>query len=184
LQNPPIKNKKIAKILQCCTVSKVHYPWFYRGFYSACKEVKTRNETQSGRKIETFYFPLFFLPHSEEPYEREQAAEGIYLKRPTLFCCRLIRLKHPFPLRYPCTSVYQNSTVTASLCHRVDRVLGFFSSRPNWDSLTPSPPGECVPPSFGSGGGGTRSLAGVGVVGPNSDEGTYTVVLYIYTICT
>ncbi len=30
--------------------------------------------------------------------------------------------------------------------HRIDRVLGFFSSRPNWDSPTPSPAGECVPP--------------------------------------
>jgi hypothetical protein len=35
---------------------------------------------------------------------------------------------------------------------RVDRVLGFLSSRPNWDSPTPSPAGKCVPPSFGSGG--------------------------------
>ncbi len=29
--------------------------------------------------------------------------------------------------------------------HRVDRVLSFFSSRPSWDSPTPSPAGECVP---------------------------------------
>jgi hypothetical protein len=39
--------------------------------------------------------------------------------------------------------------------HRVDRVLGFLSSRPNWGSPTPSHSGECVsltgcrpPPSF------------------------------------
>jgi hypothetical protein len=37
--------------------------------------------------------------------------------------------------------------------HRVDRVLGFFSSRPNWDSPTSSPAGEYAPPPFGSGGG-------------------------------
>ncbi len=30
--------------------------------------------------------------------------------------------------------------------HRVDRVLGFFSSRPNWKPPTPSPAGECAPP--------------------------------------
>ncbi len=31
--------------------------------------------------------------------------------------------------------------------HRVDRVSGFFSSRPNWDSPTPHlQAGECVPP--------------------------------------
>jgi hypothetical protein len=35
---------------------------------------------------------------------------------------------------------------------RVDRVLGFFSNRPNWDYPTPSPAGECVPPPFCSGG--------------------------------
>ncbi len=30
----------------------------------------------------------------------------------------------------------------------VDRVLGFFSSRPNWDPPTPSSEGECVLPSL------------------------------------
>jgi hypothetical protein len=33
-------------------------------------------------------------------------------------------------------------------------VLGFFSSRPNWDPPAPSTAGECVHPSFGWGGGG------------------------------
>ncbi len=60
--------------------------------------------------------------------------------------------------------------------HRVDRVLIFFSSRPNRESPTLSTAGECVPPSFGSGG-CTHLLAGKGVGGPNSDEGTDTVVL-------
>ncbi len=32
------------------------------------------------------------------------------------------------------------------LDHRVGRVLGFFSSRRNWDSPSPSPAGECAPP--------------------------------------
>jgi hypothetical protein len=35
---------------------------------------------------------------------------------------------------------------------QIDRVLGFFSSRPNWDPIT-----------FGSGGGGAHSPAGEGV---------------------
>jgi hypothetical protein len=61
-------------------------------------------------------------------------------------------------------------------------VLSFFSSRPNWDSATPqpqasvSPPPHLVPgkvPSLG----GTDSLAGEGVGGPSSDEGTDAVVL-------
>jgi hypothetical protein len=48
--------------------------------------------------------------------------------------------------------------------HRVDRVLSFLSSRQNWDSPTPSPAGECPPPSL--------------------VRGTYTVVLYIiYALC-
>jgi hypothetical protein len=50
--------------------------------------------------------------------------------------------------------------------HRVDRVLGLFSRRPNWDSHTPSTAGECVFPPFGSGVGGyTHSLGGKGVGG-------------------
>jgi hypothetical protein len=54
-----------------------------------------------------------------------------------------------------------------------------FSSRWNWDSPTPVAAGECAPPPFGTGGGHTRlRLKGWG--SPNSNEGTYTVVLYIY----
>ncbi len=53
--------------------------------------------------------------------------------------------------------------------HRVDRVLSFFSSRRSWDYTNP-------PPLVG-GGGGTRALAGEGMGGPNSDEGTDTMVL-------
>jgi len=69
-------------------------------------------------------------------------------------------------------------------CHIVYRQSAkLFSSFRNWDPPTPSPAGECAlsPPPPGSGGRGT--LAGErGVVdSPNSDEGTYTVVLFIYT---
>jgi len=53
--------------------------------------------------------------------------------------------------------------------HRVDRVLGFFSSRPNWDSPTPSPADE-------------HSLAGVGGV-PFSTRGhTLWCSRYISTL--
>ncbi len=52
-----------------------------------------------------------------------------------------------------------------------------FSSRWNWDSPTPLAAGECAPPPFGPGG-RAHSLKGWG--SPNSNEGTYTVVLYIY----
>ncbi len=54
-----------------------------------------------------------------------------------------------------------------------------FSSRWNWDSPTPLAAGECAPPPYGTGGGHTRlRLKGWG--SPNSNEGTYTVVLYMY----
>ncbi len=62
-----------------------------------------------------------------------------------------------------------------------------FSSRRNWDSPTPLAAGECAPPPppFGPLGGHTRlRLKGWG--NPNSNEGTYTVVLYciyISTLC-
>jgi hypothetical protein len=39
-----------------------------------------------------------------------------------------------------------------NIIHRVDRVLGFFSSRPNWDSPTPSPADKCAPPPLVPGG--------------------------------
>jgi hypothetical protein len=35
--------------------------------------------------------------------------------------------------------------ISEATTHRVDRVLGFFSSRPNGDPPTPSTAGECVP---------------------------------------
>jgi hypothetical protein len=54
-------------------------------------------------------------------------------------------------------------------------VIGFFSSRPNWDPLTSR---RVCSPS-----GGTLSLAGEGVGGPNSDEGTDTGTLGIYVLC-
>ncbi len=54
----------------------------------------------------------------------------------------------------------------------------FFSSRWNWDSPNPSPAGDCAPPFWGEGHTGWRER---GWESPNSDEGTYTVVLFIYT---
>jgi hypothetical protein len=61
----------------------------------------------------------------------------------------------------------------------VDRALS--PGRQNCDSPTPSHAGECVPPPPGSGG-RAHSLAGerVGHGGPNSNEGTDTVVLLVY----
>jgi hypothetical protein len=49
-------------------------------------------------------------------------------------------------------------------------VLGFFSSRRNWDSPTPSPAGECVSAPLVRGG-GTHSLAGEGVGGSQFRRG-------------
>jgi hypothetical protein len=61
-------------------------------------------------------------------------------------------------------------------------VLSFSSSRRNWDSPNPSPAGESAPPVLGGGGGGSHSLAREGLwESPNFDEGTYTVILFIYT---
>ncbi len=70
---------------------------------------------------------------------------------------------------------YCTNRSIAFYIHRVDRVLGFFSSRPNWDSPTPSPAGECAPLWFW--GEGHTGLRERGWGSPNSDEGTDTVVL-------
>ncbi len=52
--------------------------------------------------------------------------------------------------------------------HRVGRGLSFFSSRRNRNSPNLSPAGECAPPRGGW-------------AGAQSDEGTYTLVLFIHT---
>ncbi len=57
-------------------------------------------------------------------------------------------------------------------------MLSFFSSCRNWDSPNPSPAGECAPPSFGSF--GHTRWRERGWESPNSNEATYTVVLFIY----
>jgi hypothetical protein len=62
-----------------------------------------------------------------------------------------------------------------------DRVLSFFSSRRNWDSPTPSPAGDCAPsPLIPGGGEGHTRLRERGWGSPNSNKGTYTVVLHLY----
>ncbi len=62
--------------------------------------------------------------------------------------------------------------------HRVYRVPGFPSSRPNWVLLTtPSPASDCCShPPLGPRG-EIHLLAGEGMGGPNSDEGADTLVL-------
>ncbi len=61
--------------------------------------------------------------------------------------------------------------------HKIDRVLGFFSSRPNLDPPPPhpSPADKCIPSPLIPG--GDTHARGRGDGGPNSDEGTDTVVL-------
>ncbi len=56
-----------------------------------------------------------------------------------------------------------------------------FSSPLNWDQPSPSPAGECLPSTFGSGvgTGNTLTCGEGGGGGPNSDKGTDTVVLLV-----
>jgi len=65
--------------------------------------------------------------------------------------------------------------------HRVDQVLSFLSSRPNWIGTPPTPShaGECVPPHPPLVPGEAHSLAGERVECFNSNEGTDTV----YVLC-
>ncbi len=67
--------------------------------------------------------------------------------------------------------------------HRVDRVQSFFSSRPNWDSPTPSHAGECVVCTpFPLVPGGTLSCGWGGGRGPNRTRGQ--TLWYSRYICT
>ncbi len=51
----------------------------------------------------------------------------------------------------------------------------------NIDPPSPSPPGECVPPTFGAGGGHTRRVErGVGV--NILEDARHSSVLYLYRI--
>jgi len=76
--------------------------------------------------------------------------------------------------------VYDKSelTVPYGMQHRVGRVLSFFSSRRNWDFPNPAPTGECEPPWFW--GEEHTRWRQRGWESPNFEEGTYTVVLFIY----
>ncbi len=59
---------------------------------------------------------------------------------------------------------------------------GFLSSRPNWVTHTPSPARECCSfPPFGAWERDTLACGGGGG-GPDSDEGTDTLALYICTL--
>ncbi len=67
--------------------------------------------------------------------------------------------------------------------HRVDRVLGFFSSRSNWDYHTPSPASECAPSLVP--GGGTQSLVGEWMGVPIPTRGQilwYSFFAYMYSV--
>jgi hypothetical protein len=66
------------------------------------------------------------------------------------------------------------------LKHRVYRVPGFLSSRPNWVPHPLTRKGVFFPTfPFVS---GDTLAGGEGVGGPNSDEGTDTLVLYVHII--
>ena len=59
-----------------------------------------------------------------------------------------------------------------------DRMPGFFSSCPNWVHLTPSPAREFCSFLLWVQWGRQTRLRGRGWGGPNSEEGTNTLVLY------
>jgi hypothetical protein len=76
-----------------------------------------------------------------------------------------------------------NKSAAVPVYHRVDRVRGLFSSRPHWNSPTPSPAGECVPPPFGWGGGTLARGRVVGGVPIQTRGQTLWYSRYIYTFC-
>ncbi len=98
----------------------------------------------------------------------------------------------PFEIKKVCVSAnlngFNQELLEENKCHRTVEPSLFLKNSPFivfngegtvGDSPAPSHAGECYPPPFGSGGWGGRahSLAGKGVGGPNSYEGTDTVVL-------
>jgi hypothetical protein len=63
------------------------------------------------------------------------------------------------------------------LYHRVYRAQDFLSSRPNWLSLPPHSQASVAPPSLWIQGGQEEEEGGA-----NSDEGTDTLVLLVYSV--
>jgi hypothetical protein len=78
---------------------------------------------------------------------------------------------HPLAISTPSTRVTS-----------AHRVLGFFSSRPNWD-IPPPHPQESLYPPFGSGG-GTHSVAGEGRGVPIRTRGQTLLYSRSTRICT
>ncbi len=70
--------------------------------------------------------------------------------------------------------IYLSASIYILQYYKHREVLSLFSSRWNWGSPNPSP--ECAPPPCGAGHTRWRER---GWERPNSNEGTYTVVLFI-----
>jgi hypothetical protein len=118
-------------------------------------------KTRLCKKLGSFYEKIYCTKYSNFCWSREKS-----------FCV--------LPPELKCSEEYIYRFQLGG--HRVSRVLSFFSSRRNWDSPTPSPAGECALPPLVRGEGHTRWRE-KGWESPNSDEGTYTAVLYLYTLC-
>ncbi len=72
-----------------------------------------------------------------------------------------------------------NSLIIIQLLPQNRQSAKLFSSSRNWDSPSPSPAGECAPPPLWFRGEGHTHWRKRGWESPNSDEGAYTVVLFI-----
>ncbi len=91
-------------------------------------QLQTGNSWTFFLRCSPFYYTVRILSNSEEEY------------------CSLVQWY---------TTFLEPASFESCPQSTVDRVLGFFFSRPNCDLPTPSPAGECVPLPFRSGGGDT-----------------------------
>ncbi len=115
--------------------------------------------------------PYPFPLHHSTCYKISWLVSQNFSSSPPPIVVALLFPAHPFPSTTP--PVYNQ------LLSQSRQSAKRFSSRRNWDSPTPLAAGKCAPPPFGTGGGHTGlRLKGWG--SPNSNEGTFTVVLYIY----
>jgi hypothetical protein len=95
-------------------------------------------------------------------------------KYPSTFRHRILQVSHVFGFHL----LLLCSFIQKGIYHRVDRVPSFLSSRPSWDSRTPSHACE------GVGGRGAHSLAGEGWGGGQFQQGDrHCGTLGIYVLC-
>jgi hypothetical protein len=107
---------------------------------------------------------------------------------PSLSCLKYISMGvgNVYSILFSCQPATRSNKIncyTVNFLHCTPQSARIFLQSSELGPPTPPPHPQASVSPFGSGG-GTHSLGGEGLEGPNSDEGTDTVLLYVcYVLC-